>query len=212
MTAVPWWRRDGLDADGGRLRIAGRDAEALAREHGTPLYVYDTARAAANIGRLGAALGQAGLRHRLLYALKANRHPALLARLRSLSSVGIDVCSPGEVELALKSGWRPEEVSYTGTNLSDRDLDRILPHPVILNLDSLSALRRVGRRAPGRAVGLRVNPQVGTGYNAQLTYAGEKPTKFGIYEDRFDAALAVLSGLSTRLVAASRGQRSEFSD
>ena len=66
----------------------------------------------------------------------------------------------------------------------------ILDQPVILNLDSLSAIRRVGRRAPGRAIGLRVNPQVGTGYSAQLTYAGEKPTKFGIYADRFEEALA----------------------
>ena len=38
---------------------------------------------------------------------------------------------------------------------------------------------------------MRINPQVGTGYSAQLTYAGEKPTKFGIYADRFDEALAL---------------------
>ena len=37
----------------------------------------------------------------------------------------------------------------------------------------------------------RINPQIGTGYSAQLTYAGEKPTKFGIYADRFDEALAL---------------------
>lgn len=112
---------------------------------------------------------------------------------REHGNVGIDACSPQEVTLALSAGWQPEEISYTGTNLSERDLDAILAQPVILNLDSLSAIRRVGRRAPGRAIGLRVNPQIGTGYSAQLSYAGEKPTKFGIYADRFDEALALAS-------------------
>jgi diaminopimelate decarboxylase len=187
--SAQWWRHEGRDVARGRLRIAGRDAEELAREHGTPLYVYDTARVEANMRRLGGALERAGVRHQLLYALKANRHPAILARLRAMKSVGIDACSPNEVALALDSGWKPEEISYTGTNLSDRDLDRILAHPLILNLDSISAIRRAGGRAPGRPIGLRINPQVGSGYSAQLTYAGDKPTKFGVYEDRLDEAL-----------------------
>ena len=188
---TPWWQRKGLDVIEGRLQFAGCDAESLAREHGTPLYAYDPERLATNVGRLQAAFNRAQVSHRVHYALKANRRPEFLARLRSLGNVGIDACSPQEVTLALGAGWKPEEISYTGTNLSERDLDVILAEPVILNLDSLSAIRRVGRRAPGRAIGLRVNPQIGAGYSAQLTYAGDKPTKFGIYADRFDEALAL---------------------
>ena len=180
---TPWWLREGLAVVEGRLHFAGHDAERIAREHGTPLYVYDPQRLEANVGRLQAAFGRAGVQHRLHYALKANRHPAYLSRLRSLGTVGIDACSPQEISIAVAAGWKPEEISYTGTNLSERDLEVILAQPVILNLDSLSAIRRVGRRAPGRAIGLRINPQIGTGYSAQLTYAGEKPTKFGIYPD-----------------------------
>lgn len=189
--ARPWWAREGLEPRGGRLSFAGREVEELAREHGTPLYVYDPGRAAANLGRLRAALERAGVRHRVIFALKSNRHPAILSRLRALQWVGIDACSPNEVSLALGSGWKAEEISYTGTNLSDRDLDRILPYPLDLNLDSLSAVRRVGGRAPGRPIGLRLNPGVGAGYTAQLTYAGDKPTKFGIYPERLDEALAL---------------------
>jgi diaminopimelate decarboxylase len=72
--------------------------------------------------------------------------------------------------------------------------------PCVLNLDSLSALRRVGARARGRHIGLRVNPQIGTGYSEKLTYAGDKPTKFGIYADRFEDALceARAHGLEVR--------------
>jgi diaminopimelate decarboxylase len=184
-----WWIRDGLEVVDGRLHFAGHDTERIARQHGTPLYVYDPQRLEANVGRLQAALGRAGVRHRVHYALKANRHPAYLSRLRLLGTIGIDACSPQEVSLAVGAGWKPEEISYTGTNLSERDLDVVLAHPVILNLDSLSAIRRVGGRVPGRAIGLRINPQVGTGYSPQLTYAGDKPTKFGIYPDRFAEAL-----------------------
>jgi diaminopimelate decarboxylase len=186
---TPWWTRSGLEAVQGRLTFAGEDAERLARNHGTPLYVYDPLRLETNVQRLRSALERAGVQHRLNYALKANRHPTLLSTLRALGDVGLDVCSPGEVDLARASGWDPWQISYTGTNLSERDLDVILAQPLILNLDSLSAIRRVALRAGGRAIGLRINPQVGTGYSAQLTYAGDKPTKFGIYPDRFDAAL-----------------------
>jgi diaminopimelate decarboxylase len=44
LTATPWWVRPGLDIVDGRLHVAGIDAEALAREHGTPLFVYDRTR------------------------------------------------------------------------------------------------------------------------------------------------------------------------
>jgi hypothetical protein len=40
----PWWGHGGLTVRSGRLQIAGRDAEAVAREHGTPLYAYDVMR------------------------------------------------------------------------------------------------------------------------------------------------------------------------
>src|SRR5262249_51368376 len=96
----PWWVRPGLEIADGRLAVAGRDAEQLALEHGTPLFVYDRARFAENAERLIAALDRAELRHRVRFALKANHAPEVLAVLRGL--VGIDACSPGEVLRALE--------------------------------------------------------------------------------------------------------------
>lgn len=120
--ATPWWNREGLEVRDGRLQFAGRDAESIAREHGTPLFVFDPSRMERNLRRLQKALEHAGVRHRLLYAFKANRQPAILTRLREMEDIGIDVCSPNEVEAALDAGWKAEEISYTGTNLSRRDL------------------------------------------------------------------------------------------
>ncbi|MBA2382581.1 MAG: diaminopimelate decarboxylase [Chloroflexi bacterium] len=193
----PWWSRPGLDVCEGRLAIAGHDAESLARKHGTPLFVYDRRRFAENAERLAAALGRAGVRHRLRFALKANPDPLALEILRPL--VGIDACSPGEVTRAMECGWAAAEISVTATNLSDRDLDAILAHDVHLNLDAVSQVDRLGRRLaalgrPARPVGLRINPGAGAGYNDKLAYSGVRPTKFGIYADRLDAALATAAG------------------
>ena len=196
MTAPPWWVRPGLEVVAGRLQIAGRDAEALARTHGTPLFIYDRVRFAENARRLQHALDGAGIPYRLRLALKANPIPEVLEVFRGLgpagsaTSVGIDACSPGEVERAIECGWRTDEISYTGTNVSERDLDVLLARGVHLNLDAISQIERYGRRAPGTAIGIRIDPGVGVGYNEHLEYAGDRPTKFGIGIDRLPDAVA----------------------
>ncbi|HET8784289.1 MAG TPA: hypothetical protein VFM38_01540 [Candidatus Limnocylindrales bacterium] len=195
--AAPWWLRPGLDVVDGRLAIAGHDAETLAREHGTPLFAYDLARFGENARAFQAAFSRTGVPFRLRFALKANPYPEVLAVFRGLGapesqeSVGIDACSPGEVLRALECGWRPEEISYTGTNVSERDLDVLLAHGIHLNLDAISQIERYGRRAPGTRIGIRIDPGSGAGYTEHLEYSGTRPTKFGIDLDRFDAALAV---------------------
>lgn len=187
VTLAPWWVRPGLEARDGRLTIVGEDAEELARRHGTPLFVYDRSRFAENVRRLVEALDGARVRHRIRFALKAHPDPRVLDVLRGL--VGIDACSPGEVTRALECGWAPEEISFTGTNVSERDLDVLLAAPIHINMDAISQIERLGRRDPGRAIGLRINPAAGAGYHAGLAYSGERPTKFGIYEDRIPDAL-----------------------
>jgi diaminopimelate decarboxylase len=194
--AAPWWVRPGLAVQDGRLAIAGEDAEGLARRHGTPLFVYDRRRFAENARAMQAAFAQTGLPFRLRFAIKANPLPEILSVFRDLGaagtaeSVGIDACSPGEVLRALECGWRPDEVSYTGTNVSERDLDVLLAHGIHLNLDAISQIERYGRRAPGTRIGLRIDPATGAGYNAHLEYSGERPTKFGIGLERLDDAFA----------------------
>ena len=190
-----WWRRPGLDVVEGRLSVNGADLERLARERGTPLFVYDLARPVENARELQAALTRAGVPFVLRFALKASPDPRILAVLRGLGgpgepgSIGIDACSPGEVLHALANGWQPDEISHTGTNVSERDLDVLLAHPIRINLDAVSQLERVGRRAPGRTVGIRINPGVGAGYTEHLAYSGTRPTKFGVTPDRLDDAI-----------------------
>lgn len=196
-TAVRFpWQHAGVRVANGRLLIAGRDAEALAREHGTPLYVFDVTRVQEQARALRGALARAGLTPRVRLALKAQRAPEVLAALRALAApgspdaVGIDACSPGEVLHALDHGFTAEEISFTGTNVSARDLEVIAPAGVHVNLDLLSQIERYGRRCPGGAIGLRVNPRAGVMRgHAESLYSGSRPTKFGIYEEDLEAAL-----------------------
>ena len=57
-----WWARPGLEVRDGRMAIAGRDAETLAREQGTPLYAYDLVRVEEQARALEDAFAGAGLR------------------------------------------------------------------------------------------------------------------------------------------------------
>ena len=198
--ARTWWTRPGLDVRGGRLFVAGREAEAIAREHGTPLYAHELVRVSEQVRALQSAFGRAGLDGRVRLALKAQHASEVLRSVRALGepgspeSVGMDVCSPGEIEWALEHGWRSDEISYTGTNLSDRDLDVILEHPgVHLNVDLITQIERVGRRARGRTIGIRVNPRGGAGFQGGggTLYSGPRPTKFGIFPEQLGRALAV---------------------
>jgi diaminopimelate decarboxylase len=179
---APWWTRPGLETRDGRLFVAGRDAEEIAREHGTPVFAYDLPRIEEQARRLIEAFERAGIPLRLRLALKAQRDPEVLAFVRGLGTIGIDACSPGEVHQALEHGWSVGEISFTGTNLSAADVD------------ALSQLDRWGRRAPGTTVGIRINPRVGASSNPELgdLYTGsDRPSKFGILVEQLDDALAI---------------------
>jgi len=191
----PWWERPDLRYRDGRLEFAGRDLAALAAV-GTPTYVYHAGRMRENLARLQAALTGANVEHDVYYALKANRYAPLLDAIRATGRCGIDACSPDEVRLALAHGFREEELSFTGHAMSEADLDILAGHPgVHVNCDAISTIRRLGRRNLRRRIGIRLNPGLGAGYNERLRYAGAKPTKFGVYPDRFEEALATAASL-----------------
>jgi diaminopimelate decarboxylase len=192
---TPWWGRAGLEVRDGRLLVAGRDADTVGQDHGTPTYVYDLPRIEEQARGLIDAFEGVAVPFRLRLALKAQRDPAVLAFVRRLGSVGIDACSPGEVRHALEHGWTADEVSFTGTNLSASDVDGVLEAGVHVNLDLLSQLDRWGRRAPGTTVGIRVNPRAGASWSGlpaaegESLYARAKATKFGILPEQLDDAL-----------------------
>ncbi|MBI2568288.1 MAG: diaminopimelate decarboxylase [Candidatus Schekmanbacteria bacterium] len=175
------------------MHLGGRNLNALLHPDDVPLFAYHAGRVADNRNRVVAALTRNGVRHRLLYALKANRFVPLLTFMKLRGLCGIDVCSPGELLLALQVGFKEEDISWTSTSLDSRDLACLAVHPrVAVNCDSFDSIRRLAVASPKRAIGLRINPDLGLSYRslAKLRYSGNA-TKFGIYQDRFREALAL---------------------
>lgn len=191
-----WWEREDLHFRDGVLIFAGRRVEELAEQFGTPTFFYSGQRIVANVERLRSALHQAGLgeRSRIKYAMKANRFAPLLTHLRGTGLVGIDACSPNEVEHAISCGFSATDISFTATSLSNRDLERLSRiQGLSMNCDSLSTIRRWGELGRGRSIGIRVNPAMGISraHNDKLQYSGINTTKFGIYREQFAEAVAM---------------------
>lgn len=193
-TPGPWWQRPDLAYRNGRLHLGTADLDSLAAKVETPAYVLRAPRVAEKLTSLHSALDSAGLNHRIYYAIKANRTPQLLSYLAARGLCGADICSPAELLHALACGFREEDISFTATSLAPADLEILARFDgIAINFDSLAALDSFGRLCPGRAVGLRINPDRGIGYtgNDMLQYSGAEATKFGIYLDRLPEAIEI---------------------
>ena len=196
-----WWERADLRYQDGQLLFEGVEVQALAASHATPLYVYNRNRIADNVSRLSRALNQAHPRTQVYYAMKSNRYEPILKWMASLGTLGIDACSPGEVELALQCGFRDKQISYTATGMSYREWERVLQHPgIVIDADAFGDIRKIAQIAPGRAIGIRVNPGISLGYrqNPKLMYTQQNSfSKFGVSMDECGQAisLAEASGL-----------------
>ena len=198
-----WWRRDDLGYVDGRLQLGQCDLDKLAAKVGTPAYVVRAPRVAENLNRLHAALDRVDLDHRVYFAIKANRTPQLLSYIAARGLCGADVCSPGELLHALACGFAEEDISFTGTSLSASDITTLAKFDRLpINLDSLASLRRLAEACPGREIGLRINPDVGIGYqgNDMLQYSGAEATKFGIYLERLPEAIEIAQEHGLKIV------------
>lgn len=186
-----WQRPDLLRNSAGELCLTAQPLRDLARAHGTPAFHYSAPRIRSNVERLREAVSRIRAPVALYYAAKANRYPPLLQLMRS-QGLGLDVCSPAEVRLGLENGYQQAQMSLTAGSLSQADFDALAGWPELwVNCDSLTGISELGRRCPGRAIGIRINPGIGVGYrdNPLVAYAGQRPTKFGVYLDRFAEAL-----------------------
>jgi len=171
----------GFFRDGTTLVCDGVRLDALAREHGTPLYVYS----AESIRRAYRALDEAfnGYPHRVHYALKAN---SSLAVVRVLADIGsaVDANSIGEIELALRAGFQPSDIVFTGVGKTPDEIDRAVALQLkAINAESAGELERIDRAAQARGtrvrVALRVNPDINSGTHPHIS-TGLHVNKFGV--------------------------------
>lgn len=165
----------------GRLFIEEVSALRLAEEYDTPLYVMSEMRIRENYRRLASALSSHYPKTRILYAAKANTNISIMKILRSEGAF-LDTVSPGEVFTAFKAGFHPSEILYTGTSVRNDELEYLLKSKILINVDSLSQLRRILEIEVPKTISFRVNPKAGAGHHKHVITAGAK-AKFGLWED-----------------------------
>lgn len=174
------------------------DPAALLREAadrwGTPLYVTDLDRAAANAHGWREALPGA----LVAYAVKANPDPALLRRLAA-EGIGFEAVSPVELALAIRAGADPERIVVNGVGQADGDLRAALATGALVNAESLGALEALLSGGDGR-IGLRVNPAIAPETHPHLA-TGSAGSKFGIGLDELPSALERIRHAGLRLTS-----------
>jgi len=159
----------------------GVSLAAIAREVGTPCYVYSAALIRARYARLTAALS--GCRHSVHYALKANSTLALVRLLQGLGA-SADCNSVGEIEVALQTGFAPHQIVFTGVGKTAAEIARAVALGLkAINAESRGELERIDaesvRQGRRTRVALRVNPDVDAKTHPNIS-TGMKRNKFGV--------------------------------
>ncbi|MGD8485997.1 MAG: hypothetical protein PVH07_05090 [Chloroflexota bacterium] len=171
--------------------VAGQVPESLLAEHGSPLFVYDGRVLRARAAALRAAM-PAGVE--LAFAAKANSSPAVLALLAG-TGLGADVASGGELRAAMRAGFEPSRVVFTGPGKTDDELEGALAAGVgaltIESLDELESLiARTGAARPGQGLLLRLATESQAEGLPIISALGN--VKFGLTDDEADEAVARL--------------------
>jgi diaminopimelate decarboxylase len=180
----------------GRLEVGGCDVLELAREFGTPAYVYAEddmrARARAYLEAFRARVD----RFEVIYASKA--FPCTAAyRLFAEEGLSADVASGGELHLALAGGVPAERIHMHGNNKTPADLEYALRagvgHIVVDSFDEIARLRGSGAR-----VLLRVTPGIKPSTHSYIQ-TGQEDSKFGFGLDDVQRAVDEVAGAGLQL-------------
>jgi diaminopimelate decarboxylase len=165
----------------------------IARQFGSPTYVYSKAALVENFSAYANACRENGRdadTALVCYSVKSNSNLAVLDLLNRLGS-GFDIVSGGELQRVIAAGGDPRKVIFSGVGKTHEEMRLALSHDILcFNVESTAELQRLnevagemGKQAP---VSLRVNPNVDAKTHPYIS-TGLKENKFGI---AYDEALA----------------------
>ena len=177
------------------LTCDGVPLTTIAASEGTPAYVYSAATIAGRYRAVDEAF--ASYPHSLHYALKANSTLAIARLLRSLGA-GADANSGGEIDVALRAGFIPEQIVFTGVGKTAAELGQAIDLGVLsINAESEGEVERIEEIARARGlrtrIALRLNPDIDAQSHPHIS-TGLKSNKFGM---PVDAARALCRRFAT---------------
>ncbi len=165
----------------GQLFAEDISLESIAKEYGTPCYVYSRATLERHYHAFNDAFGDQP--HLICYSVKANSNIAILNLLARLGS-GFDIVSVGELERVLKAGGDPKKVVFSGVGKRADEMQRALEVDIrCFNVESVGELERLNQVASDMDkvanISIRVNPDVDAKTHPYIS-TGLKENKFGI--------------------------------
>lgn len=169
----------------------------LFEEYGSPLYVYNAEQIRTRVQQLQTDLTQYAHTD-FLYAIKANYNPHIV-RIITDMGIGIDAVSVEEVELALHIGVPASRIMFTGNNMTDSEMHRVHDLGVLLNIGSLSRLKKYGVAYPGSRVCVRFNPNIGIASH-ETNITGGADSKFGISFKSVEAVQEIATEYNLQIV------------
>jgi len=154
--------------------------EKIAEKFETPTYVYDGELIKERLRVFPREIG-------ILYAMKANSNPYILRLLLDSNPnpnyFGVDAVSLEEIAIALRVGVNFGSILFTGTSVSDEELDWVMRRGVLVNVESFSLLNKLGKKYKGADIFVRINPLQGAGHHPHCITAGPE-SKFGIWPNQ----------------------------
>ena len=149
----------------------------IAKDFGSPVYVYDAHKIETQYKRLTAAFSK--VKHlKVNYAAKALTNISVLKYINQLGA-GLDTVSIQEVQLGLHAGFKAENIIYTPNGVSLEEIEEVAKLGVQINIDNLSILEQFGTKHPNIPVCIRINPHIMAGGNTNIS-VGHIDSKFGI--------------------------------
>ncbi|OGQ72443.1 MAG: diaminopimelate decarboxylase [Deltaproteobacteria bacterium RIFCSPLOWO2_12_55_13] len=165
----------------GELFAEGVPVRRIAREVGTPAYIYSLATLKRHYRVFDQAFAR--LSHLVCFSMKSNSNLAVL-RAFVKEGGGFDIVSAGELFRALKAGADPKKIVFSGVGKKKAEIEYALNAGILMfNVESeqeLTVLNEVARGGEKKApISLRVNPDVDPKTHPYIS-TGMKKSKFGI--------------------------------
>jgi diaminopimelate decarboxylase len=171
------------------LQLSRGQLIQVAKDYGTPVYVYHAEKIAAQYNRLAEAFRNSNVV--FFYACKALTNINILRYIRSLGA-SVDCSSVNEVKLALYAGFAPRNILYTSNGIAFDEIAEARELGVNINIDSLSNLAKFGEQyGHSYPVGIRLRPNIMAGGNLKIS-TGHDKSKFGIPVEQLDKILDVV--------------------
>ena len=172
------------------------DLLKIAKNFGTPTYVYDASKIQSQYLRLTNSFNTVK-NLRINYAVKALSNISVLKYIKNLGA-GIDTVSVQEVIVGLKAGFSPEKIIYTPNGVSIEEIEKVAEMGVNINIDNLSVLEQFGSQNPDIPICIRINPHVMAGGNNKIS-VGHIDSKFGISIHQIPLLLRIIQNTNIKV-------------